>query len=191
MSGMSGGTPGGTPVIMASGRCMSEPDGARVAEYMRRMSVRHKDAISCMHLMLAQVRRAHPAIGCRIRFFGVTSRTKSVYSTWMKMQRLNCPIEDILDLVAVRVVVECVEKADDESMCYKLLDLVHTCYVPVPLTTKDFISVPKPNGYRSLHSTVMVCDQAVEVQIRTADMHDVAECGTAAHGVYKATQYRN
>ena len=170
--------------------------------------------------MIAYMLRTHPQISHRISFISVTSRTKSVYSAWMKMQRLGCTVDEIPDLVAVRVVLSCSEAApasagslntgcavhgcrfpsnanngefshstEDQALCYHVMDLVHSAWEPVPMTTKDFIEHPKPNGYQSLHTTVIVGGQPVEIQIRTVEMHNVAEHGTAAHFVYKATQY--
>jgi len=193
-----------------------------VAEYMHRMSPQHTDAIASSHRMIAYMLRAHPQINCRISFISVTSRTKSVYSSWMKMQRLGCAIDEILDLIAVRIVLSSSDAApahacsvltvcavhgrslpsnandgefapsrstEDQALCYNVMDLVHCAWNTMPMTTKDFIEHPKPNGYRSLHTTVMVGVQPVEIQIRTVEMHNVAEHGTAAHAVYKATQY--
>ena len=190
--------------------CTIDTESVHVAEYMRRMSSQHTEAMSSTHRMILYVLCTHPAIA----FIAVTSRTKSVYSTWMKMQRLRCPVDEILDLVAVRVVLSCSaaapsatsgaltgrfapnanddeysHTAEDVALCYSVLDIVHSTWAPVPMTTKDFIVHPKPNGYMSLHTTVMVGEQPVEIQIRTVEMHDVAEHGTAAHGLYKETQY--
>ena len=180
-----------TSCISSGVSAVSKVDAVHVADYMRRMSVRHTEAISSMHRLLAKVLGADTAIGSRMRSLSVTSRTKSVYSTRMKMKRLGCPVEEILDLVAVRVVLSGFAADEDESLCYRLLDVVHRYYSSFPMTTKDFIAFPKPNGYRSLHTTVMVGVQAVELQIRTSAMHEVAERGTAAHVLYKTTQYGN
>jgi len=123
----------------------------------------------------------------RMRTVSIEGRTKSCYSTWKKMQRQQCGIERIDDLVALRVVLkaERPEAEADTSLCYHVLGKVHSTWTPLPRTLKDYISSPKPNGYRSLHTTVLVGSQPLEVQIRTDDMHRVAELGAAAHWAYK------
>ncbi|KAH8065276.1 hypothetical protein JL720_12881 [Aureococcus anophagefferens] len=125
----------------------------------------------------------------RMRTVSIEGRTKSCYSTWKKMQRQQCGIERIDDLVALRVVLkaERPEAEADTSLCYHVLGKVHSTWTPLPRTLKDYISSPKPNGYRSLHTTVLVGSQPLEVQIRTDDMHRVAELGAAAHWAYKDT----
>ena len=111
----------------------------------------------------------------RMRSVQVTGRTKSVYSTWKKMQRLNCGIDGVNDLVALRVVLNPEEDerlslmstplgtqqrdVEEKSLCYHVLGKVHGLYTPLPRTLKDYISSPKPNGYASLHTTVMVGSQ--------------------------------
>jgi len=140
-----------------------------------------------------------PWLQGRLRSVHVVGRTKSIYSTFKKMQRDECSIEKILDLVALRVVLcpepeerhdgaEAPQQLPDDSenaMCYHVLGKVHSCWTPLPRTLKDYISSPKPNGYRSLHTTVLVGTQPLEVQIRTQAMHLVAEYGAAAHWAYK------
>ena len=128
----------------------------------------------------------------RLRSVHVVGRTKSIYSTFKKMQRHECGIERIHDLVALRVVLNPEDQsldsssgapggADENALCYHVLGKVHASYTPLPRTLKDYISSPKPNGYRSLHTTVLVGTQPLEVQIRTQAMHSVAEYGAAAH----------
>ncbi len=110
----------------------------------------------------------------------VSGREKTPYSIWRKMQRKNVGFEQLSDIMAFRVVVDKVEH------CYQSLGLLHNAYPVVPGRFKDYISTPKPNGYRSLHTGVIgPSRQRIEVQIRTRDMHDVAELGVAAHWVYK------
>ena len=115
----------------------------------------------------------------------VTGRTKSIHSTWKKLQRDDCSIDEILDLVALRIVLDPLDQADEASLCYHVLGKIHGLWTPLPRTLKDYISSPKPNGYRSLHTTVLVGAQPLEVQIRTQAMHQVAEFGRAAHWAYK------
>ncbi len=110
----------------------------------------------------------------------VTGREKRPYSVWHKMQRRNVGFEQLSDIMAFRVVVKTV--AD----CYKALGVIHGAYPVVPERFKDYISTPKPNDYQSLHTSVFGPErQRIEVQIRTRDMHDIAERGVAIHWQYK------
>src|SRR5271170_4148854 len=110
----------------------------------------------------------------------ISGREKSPYSIWRKMQRKNVSFEQLADVMAFRVLVEGV--AD----CYHALGLIHSAYHVVPGRFKDYISTPKPNNYRSLHTGVIGPEQQrIEMQIRTREMHDVAELGVAAHWTYK------
>jgi GTP pyrophosphokinase len=110
----------------------------------------------------------------------VNGREKRPYSIWRKMQVKSVAFEQLTDIMAFRVVVGSVAE------CYQALGLIHAHYASVPGRFKDYISVPKPNGYRSLHTGIIgPFQQRIEVQIRTGDMHDVAELGVAAHWAYK------
>jgi len=110
----------------------------------------------------------------------VSGREKTPYSIWQKMQRKNVGFEQLSDIMAFRVAVDGVED------CYRALGVIHSKYPMVPNRFKDYISVPKPNGYRSLHTGVFGPErQRIEVQIRTTEMHEVAELGVAAHWKYK------
>jgi GTP pyrophosphokinase len=105
----------------------------------------------------------------------VNGRVKSVYSLYKKLAKFNGAIDDIYDLMALRVVVE---KKED---CYLVLGILHSIYKPVINRIKDYIATPKPNGYQSLHTTVITPNkQIVEFQIRTYEMHEFAERGLAA-----------
>lgn len=121
----------------------------------------------------------------RMRNVAVAGRVKSTYSTWKKMKRHRCGLERIDDLLALRVVLWVEEDETAVSHCYHVLGKVHGRWTPLLKTLKDYISSPKPNGYRSLHTTVLVDSQPVEIQIRTKLMHRVAELGAAAHWAYK------
>ena len=110
----------------------------------------------------------------------VTGRLKSPYSVWRKMQRQNIGFEQLSDIMAFRIVT------DSVGECYQVLGALHGRYRVVPGRFKDYISTPKPNGYRSIHSTLLGPErQRIEVQIRTREMHDIAEVGVAAHWRYK------
>ncbi len=110
----------------------------------------------------------------------ISGREKRPASIWRKMQRKNVGFEQLSDIMAFRVLV------DSETDCYRALGVIHGNYRVVPGRFKDFISLPKPNGYRSLHTTVMgPFNQRIEIQIRTWDMHEIAELGVAAHWQYK------
>jgi GTP diphosphokinase / guanosine-3',5'-bis(diphosphate) 3'-diphosphatase len=111
---------------------------------------------------------------------GVSGREKSPYSIWRKMERKNVSFEQLADVMAFRVLV------DNAGDCYHALGIIHSAYHVVPGRFKDYISTPKPNQYRSLHTGVIGPErQRIEVQIRTRDMHEVAELGVAAHWIYK------
>jgi guanosine-3',5'-bis(diphosphate) 3'-pyrophosphohydrolase len=110
----------------------------------------------------------------------ISGREKSPYSIWRKMQRKNIGFEQLSDIMAFRIVVA------DVAQCYQALGVLHGRYSMVPGRFKDYISTPKPNGYRSLHSGIIGPErQRIELQIRTRDMHDIAELGVAAHWRYK------
>ncbi|MEM7170614.1 MAG: bifunctional (p)ppGpp synthetase/guanosine-3',5'-bis(diphosphate) 3'-pyrophosphohydrolase [Pseudomonadota bacterium] len=129
-------------------------------------------------------RRIIEALNKKLRDGGlsaqVTGRMKRPYSIWRKMQRKNIAFEQLSDIMAFRVEVDTIGE------CYQTLGIIHGSYSVVPGRFKDYISTPKPNGYQSIHSTVIGPErQRIEVQIRTNEMHQVAELGVAAHWLYK------
>ena len=110
----------------------------------------------------------------------VSGREKAPYSIWRKMQKKNVSFEQLADIMAFRIIVA------DVAQCYQALGLLHGRYQVLPQRFKDYISVPKPNGYRSLHTGVIgPLGQRIEIQIRTEEMQDQAERGVAAHWIYK------
>ena len=110
----------------------------------------------------------------------VFGREKKPFSIWKKMENKNTEFEQLSDIVAYRIIV------DNVSQCYQALGVVHAEWHTIPGSFKDYISTPKSNGYQSLHTTVLgPGQQRVEMQIRTQEMHEIAEYGLAAHWAYK------
>jgi GTP pyrophosphokinase len=110
----------------------------------------------------------------------IDSRVKHLYSLFQKMKRYDMDISKIHDIIALRIIVP------DIASCYKALGVIHSEYKPMPGRIKDYIAVPKLNGYRSLHTTILTKDgNTAEIQIRTQEMHDEAEFGIASHLHYK------
>ena len=110
----------------------------------------------------------------------VAGREKTPYSIWRKMQQKNITFEQLADIMAFRIVVETV------SQCYQALGIMHSAYAVLPGRFKDYISTPKPNNYRSIHTAVIGPNQhRIEIQIRTKEMDEVCELGVAAHWEYK------
>lgn len=118
--------------------------------------------------------------------YTITARTKSVYSVWLKMQRRNISFDEIYDLLAVRIVFKPVTNQPEKWQCWNIYSLITDIYSPKPERIRDWVSVPKANGYEALHLTVMGPEgQWFEVQIRSERMDEIAEKGLAAHWKYK------
>jgi len=119
----------------------------------------------------------------KVPYFDIHGRTKHLFSLYKKLVKFDKDISKMYDLMAVRVIT------DSPADCYKILGFIHQIWKPLPGYIKDFISMPKPNGYQSLHTTVFAPEgQICEIQIRTRQMHYQAEFGVAAHWHYK-TKY--
>lgn len=119
--------------------------------------------------------------GIEARVYG---REKRAYAIWRKLQRQNISFDDVADIYAFRIIVE------RRETCYQVLGILHGAFRAMPARFRDFISVPKPNGYQSLHTTIQTSEnRRVEIQIRTERMEDVAVRGVAAHWAYKDESY--
>jgi guanosine-3',5'-bis(diphosphate) 3'-pyrophosphohydrolase len=127
--------------------------------------------------ILEELRKTFAEAGVKAN---VSGREKTPFSIWLKMRKMNVGFEQLSDIMAFRIVVDNIED------CYRALGVIHSRYPMVPNRFKDYISTPKPNGYRSLHTGVFGPERhRIEVQIRTSEMHEVAELGVAAHWKYK------
>ena len=151
------------------------PDAAASIE--ARLEAMRQSSDDLIPRILDSLRETLRAKGLEVE---VSGRRKQIHSIWRKMQHKNVEFEQLPDVIAFRVVVAEVED------CYRALGIIHTAYAVVPEQFDDYISTPKMNGYRSLHTCVIGPERhRIEVQIRTRDMHRVAEYGVAAHWRYK------
>jgi GTP diphosphokinase / guanosine-3',5'-bis(diphosphate) 3'-diphosphatase len=151
------------------------PEG-RAAVRNRLTELRRHDSNLIERIVGELSQTLHDA-GVEVEVYG---REKTPFSIWRKMKRKNVSFEQLSDIMAFRITVDSVPN------CYAALGVIHGRYAMVPERFKDFISTPKPNAYRSLHTTIFGPERRrIEVQIRTRDMHDVAELGVAAHWAYK------
>lgn len=118
--------------------------------------------------------------------YSLSTRVKSAFSIWNKMETKHVPFEEVYDLYAVRIVFDCCETDNEKTICWSIYSAITDIYKLHPTRTRDWVSTPKANGYRALHLTVMGNDgNWVEVQIRSQKMDDIAERGFAAHWKYK------
>lgn len=122
----------------------------------------------------------------------ISGRVKSIYSIWSKMQRKQIPFEEVYDLFAIRIIFKPTELIPERSQCWHIYSLITDIYNPKPDRIRDWVSLPKANGYEALHSTVMGPDGIwVEVQVRSERMEEIAERGFAAHWKYKHATLSN
>jgi GTP pyrophosphokinase len=153
----------------------SEPEKFR--EIAEQISDQQADRDRTIQQIITEVKTAMRANGIEGE---VSGRPKHIYSIWRKMQRKGVPFHDIFDWRAVRILVK------DKTMCYHMLGVIHSLWNPIPGQFDDYIATPKDNAYQSLHTGVLYTDgRPLEVQIRTAEMHEHAEYGIAAHWRYK------
>jgi len=148
------------------------------AKTLQLRSNRGKDvekSIDKFHTALLEELDAHHLTGIETDY-----RVKHLYSLWRKLKKYDMDIDKIHDILALRVIVPSIE------VCYQVLGIIHGKWRPLPGRIKDYIALPKPNGYQSLHTTIFGGDGSIiEVQIRTRDMHHEAEYGIASHLAYK------
>lgn len=144
-----------------------------IKEHQHKIQVTFNEFISSTKMLLEK----NGYESSKIQIF---ARIKHYYSIYLKMQRKGVSMDEVLDLLAIRILVE------NEIDCYKVLGFIHLEYKPLIARFKDYIATPKENGYQTIHSTVFYNSKIHEVQIRTFDMHKVAEYGIAAHWKYKS-----
>ncbi|NJK59404.1 MAG: bifunctional (p)ppGpp synthetase/guanosine-3',5'-bis(diphosphate) 3'-pyrophosphohydrolase [Oscillatoriales cyanobacterium SM2_1_8] len=156
-----------------------EPDAYREMQSLVADTRRNREAL--VERVVAELREHLGAVG--MQNFEVGGRPKHLYGIYNKMQRQQKPYHEIFDILAVRTIVETAPE------CYRVLAVVHDRFRPIPGRFKDYIGLPKPNRYQSLHTAVVGPQgQPLEVQIRTWEMHHIAEYGIAAHWKYKETR---
>ena len=118
--------------------------------------------------------------------FDINGRPKSIFSIWKKMQAKNVPFEEIYDVLAVRIVFKPIPGIPEKTQCWNIYSIITDSYLPKPDRLRDWVSLPKPNGYEALHLTVMGPEgKWIEIQIRSERMDEIAERGYAAHWKYK------
>ncbi len=143
---------------------------------------RRSERASYLERVKEAITRESEAAGISIN---IETRAKHFYSIYQKMRRRGKPLEEIFDLLGIRIL------CDTTSQCYELLGLVHKLWMPIEGRFKDYIAMPKSNRYQSLHTTVMgYGGKIIEIQIRTHAMHQTAENGIAAHWLYKSGQMK-
>ena len=146
-------------------------------EIAQLVSQKKAERESAVKMLIDKISKDVKASGINAK---ITGRAKHYYSIYKKMERLNIAFHDLYDITAVRVIV------DSEKECYEVLGLIHSQFKPIPGRFKDYIAMPKGNMYQSLHTSVIGPRQKpLEVQIRTWEMHEIAEYGVAAHWRYK------
>ncbi len=164
-------------------------DPERYAALQRQVRLRHAERQAYVNGAIELLEKRLSQEGLDFEVYG---RSKHLYSIHRKMVRDNKNIDQIFDLMAIRTIIDTPKQVEEsgntqeKALCYRALGIVHSLWTPIPGRFKDYVAVPKPNGYQSLHTTVIgLQGQPIEVQIRTRSMHEVAEYGVAAHWAYK------
>ncbi len=152
-----------------------EPDAFR--EMQQEVSTKRSDREKRLNNTISLLESQLISVG--LKSCDINGRPKHLYGIWNKMQRQQKVFNEIYDVAGLRIIVPNVES------CYRALAVVHDTFRPIPGRFKDYIGLPKPNGYQSLHTSVIGRHRPIEVQIRTPEMHQVAEFGIAAHWKYK------
>lgn len=157
-----------------------EPESYR--HITSKLAESEQERLAFIERFLEPIRKALDAAGIK---YHIKSRTKSVYSIWNKMRKQQVPFEGVYDIFALRIIIDC-PKEQEKAQCWVVYSIVSDFYTPNTDRMRDWITIPKSNGYESLHTTVSAGDgKWVEIQIRTERMDDVAELGIAAHWRYK------
>ena len=157
-----------------------EPEGYK--HIVDKLAESEQERLAFIERFLEPIRKALDNAGIK---YHIKSRTKSVYSIWNKMRKQQVPFEGVYDIFALRIIIDC-EKAQEKAQCWVVYSIVSDLYTPNTDRMRDWITIPKSNGYESLHTTVSAGEgKWVEIQIRTERMDDVAELGIAAHWRYK------
>ncbi|MCH5153286.1 MAG: bifunctional (p)ppGpp synthetase/guanosine-3',5'-bis(diphosphate) 3'-pyrophosphohydrolase [Clostridiales bacterium] len=161
--------------------CLKYLDNAAYQEISDGIALKKNTRQEIVDAFIAEVKKELRA--SNIEDFDIYGRTKHFYSIYKKMRKQNKTLDQVYDLTAVRVIVDTIKD------CYAVLGAIHARWKPMPGRFKDYIAVPKPNMYQSLHTTVIIESDKhtypIEVQIRTHEMHKIAEYGIAAHWKYK------
>ena len=161
--------------------CFYYLDSAKYHEIASLVESKKQERDDSIQKMIEDISKNLEGHNIDYKIFG---RSKHLYSIYNKMQRKNKRFEEILDLLAIRIITE------SELNCYEVLGYIHAIYHPIPGRLKDYIAMPKFNMYRSLHTTVVGVDGKIfEIQIRTKEMDQIAERGIAAHWAYKEGAY--
>ena len=156
-------------------KVLNEEGYVQISNAIGERKAEREEDISDMSKSIEDILKSHNIINYELK-----GRIKNIYSIYKKTITKNKTLDDIYDLLALRIIVSSVED------CYRVLGLIHSIWTPIPMRFKDYIAVPKPNLYQSLHTTVVGKNGKIfEIQIRTFEMDTVAELGIAAHWAYK------
>lgn len=157
--------------------CLRYLEPEKFYELVERISMKRDEREEYIQEIIERLHRELDKVGIQA---DISGRPKHFYSIYNKMKKQNKDLDELYDLIAVRLLVDSVKD------CYAALGIVHTLWRPIPMRFKDYIAMPKPNMYQSLHTTVIGPNgDPFEIQIRTYEMHHTAEYGIAAHWIYK------